>query len=926
MKLLIILICTISFTGIVNAQKRNLEGQLVDTLKNPLEGATVMLLNPVDSSLVSFTLTDPHGKFRFNNLRTGSYLLKVTFLGFQPISYPFELNGDPAVNLPTLTMLPASNELQTIEIEGYRDPVKIRHDTIEFNAGSFKTQPNAVVEDLLKKLPGVEVSADGKITAQGEEVNRVTVDGKNFFGSDPKLATKNLPADAIDKVQVFDKKSDQASFSGIDDGQREKTINLQLKEEKRRGAFGNILAGGGFDERFHAKTSINKFSKTRQLSLLAMANNTNDPGFGMEEYLNFSGGSQRMMSGGQVRLEIGGDNESGVPMNFGNRTNGLMSSFAGGINLNNSFPKNTEANGSFFSNYINHNKDESTIRENFLPKGTFTFNQSARQENENFNHRFNSSIEHKLDSSNHLKLTLSGTYNMTETDSEVRSETQADSGKKLNQGERFASSSVAATILNASVLWRHKFSKKGRTFSWKISTVDNQSEGNQYQQSTNTFYTSFDSSVTLNQSTTQDTRLFRYETSFSYTEPLGKRRYLEANYSYNGTVNDSERRVVDIIDSEQLLNENFSNDFSSAFSYHRGGLNFRWVRKNFNLIFGTAFQESSLKGEVFKIDSKIGKGYQNILPTARMAFDLSGTKHFQVDYETSIQPPTIQQLQPVIDNSDPLNLYVGNPSLRPSDNHSFRSNFRSFDPLSLISFFAFADFDYTQNAIVEAQYINENLIRTTQPVNVAATKNLRSTANFSVPINKLASRVSLTANFAWQNSMTMLNDQVNKIQGTTTGGRLGYLFNISDLLDFVSSVDISQQKTNFEFDTPDQKFINRTYSAEANLRFLKTFSTSLSLEYLDYKNYQDGFRQSIPIVDFSLSKFVLKNNAGQVKFSINNMLNKNMGVSQTTGINYLERKVMNSLGQVVMLTFYYSLNKHLNPMRMQRPGMMKIIR
>ena len=282
-KLLLITFAVVSLTA--SAQKFVIKGQATDSLNSPMPSATVMLLLTRDSSLVSFGSTDKQGGFELKNINRGDYQLKITFVGYANTVRNLKSSdfNAPVVDVGRQKLLPVSSELDELVIMGEKAPVTVKRDTIEFNAGSFKTKANANVEDLLKKMPGIEVETDGSIKAQGEQVQRVMVDGREFFGRDPKLATRNLPADAIDKVQVFDKKSDQSVFTGIEDGQREKTINLELKEEKRHGAFGNLLAGAGTEDRFQAKASINKFAKGDQLSFLGMGNNINEQGFSMEE-------------------------------------------------------------------------------------------------------------------------------------------------------------------------------------------------------------------------------------------------------------------------------------------------------------------------------------------------------------------------------------------------------------------------------------------------------------------------------------------------------------------------------------------------------------------------------------------------------------------------------------------------------------------
>jgi hypothetical protein len=912
-------------SGVASAQKYSIRGLLTDSLDAPLPSATVLLLSAKDSSLVNFSVSDMQGNFEIKNVSKSEVLFKVSFLGFrthtEKISFP---DGTTVVQLGRIKMEAVSSELNAIEISAERAPVTVKRDTIEFNAGSFKTKQNAVVEDLLKKLPGVEVDNDGNITAQGEQVRRVTVDGKNFFGADPKLATRNLPADAVNKVQVFDKKSDQATFSGIDDGEKEKTINLELKEEKRNGAFGNVMAGVGTEDRFQGKVSLNRFTKGRQLSFLGMANNVNEQGFSMEEYMNFTGGSQQMLGGGRVRLEFGGDNQNGVPLNFGNRANGIMTNYASGVNINNEFNKKTEINGSYFFNYLDHDKDQSTLRENFLPEGNFSFNQNSKQQNSNANHRLNATLEHKLDSMNSLKLVTTASYNETDTQLKSNSETVTPDNGIQNTSESVSISSGASSNLNASLLWRHKFSKKGRTFSVNTQFGFTDSDRQGSLDAINNFFGE-NTSIKLMQTNFQRTIYNSYSGTLSYTEPLGKRRYLEANYTYRQNLNDVDRDVFDENSGEPIFNEALSNKYNSNYQYQRAGLNYRIARSKYNFVAGSSIQQTSLKGELS--GSRINRSFQNVLPTVRFNYDFTNTKHLRFDYETSVQEPGIQQLQPIVDNSDPVNLYVGNPELRPAYSQSWRLNFMTFDQATFINFFTFVDVDYTTNAIVNAQSVNERLVRLTKPVNVSDNLRVSTNANFGFPINKLKSRFNFGIQYRNERSLALLNDRESEIDQQTYGATARYTFTYKEIFDLNLSADLDQQFTAYEFDQPDQSFINQTYNAESNLTFLKNYQLSGILEYLIYENKATDFRQEIPLLNLSVSRFVLKNKVGEVKLSVNNLLDKALGVSQIASINYLERQTTNSLGRYVMLSFTYALNKQLNPMGFRRGGaMMRIIR
>jgi hypothetical protein len=926
-KLLLILFLAASTAA--TAQKFSIKGQLTDTLSSPLPSATVMLLNPKDSSLVNFSVADAQGNFIIKNVSKGEHLFKVTFMGFRPYTQKV-VTPETAqiIELGKIAMQPGSSELDAIEFAADKAPVTVKHDTIEFNAGSFKTKQNAVVEDLLKKLPGVEVDNDGNITAQGEQVRRVTVDGKNFFGSDPKVATKNLPADAINKVQVFDKKSDQTAFTGIDDGQREKTINLELKEEKRHGAFGTMMAGVGTDDRFQGRANLNRFSKQRQLSFLAMANNVNEQGFSMEDYMNFTGGSTQMMSGGGgMRITMDGNNSTGIPLNFGNRANGIMTNYAGGLNFNNQFNKKTELNGSYFYNYLDHDRDQTTFRESFLPpdgsgnRSSLTFNQTSKQQNSNSNHRVNVTLDHKLDSMNSLKLTANAAYN--ETDSEVISESQnyGTDGSLINEQHRLSLSYGTNANLNSTLLWRHKFAKKGRNFTATLQLGLSENERTGFLDALTSLYAPVRKDSISRQNSEQYTLNKSYSGTVSYTEPLGGRKYLELNYTFRQNLNDVERNVYNVNDDVQEFNPRLSNLYTSDYQYHRAGMNFKLNRTKYTITAGASMQQTYLKGFLELQNIPIEpRTYQNFLPVLRFNYDFSTSKHLRFDYETSVQEPSIQQLQPVVDNSDPLNVYVGNPKLRPAYSQSWRMNFTTFNPMNFISFFAFVDVDYVSNAITNAREITTQGISTTSPVNVDNNMTMMSNATFSFPINKIKSRFSIGGNFRNVQSINLLNDIESTINQQSAGGTFRYSYRYKETFDVSLSARLDRQLTDYEFNQPDQIFLNNTYTAEANLTFLKNFQFSSNFDFLQYENSNNNFSQTIPLLNLSISRYLLKNKSGELKVSANNVFDKALGINQTATLNYFERQTTNSLGRYFMVSFIYSLNKQLNPMGMRRGG------
>ncbi|NOS93782.1 MAG: TonB-dependent receptor, partial [Cyclobacteriaceae bacterium] len=800
----------------------------------------------------------------------------------------------------------------------------------------FKTKANANVEDLLKKLPGVEVETDGTVRAQGEQVQRVMVDGREFFGRDPKLATRNLPADAVEKVQVFDKKSDQSVFTGIEDGQKEKTINLELKEEKRNGAFGTMMAGAGSSERYQAKANINRFGKGKQLSFLGMGNNVNEQGFSFGDFMNFTGGSQQMMGGGgRVSLQIDGNNTNGVPLNFGGRQNGIMTNYAGGINFNKDLSKNTQLTSSYFYNRLDQDIRQKTNRINYLPNGTtYLFDQNSSQINTNDNHRINLNIDHKIDSANSLKFSNSLTYSESSSRSITKSQTFDPSNVLQNESDRNNNNSQIATNLNSSLLLRHRFAKKGRSLSANLTLGISQTDAKSILNSNNQFFGTNPGVQEVDQRSVQSNANQSYGGTLTYIEPLGGRKYLETSYNYRINKNQADRKMYNEKGAAGTLIDSLTNNYNSNYVYNRPGFNFRLNRTKFNIAVGASYQNTRLEGTLYSMKTKqftsIERTFENFLPVLRFNYDFSNFKHLRLDYETSMQEPTIQQLQPIVDYSDPLNLSSGNPQLRPGYVHSISANFTTFDPAKFINFFGFVTGVYTTNAISTSQTINpSNFVRTTMPVNVSDNLALNANFSFGFPVKKLNSRFNMGPTANYSNGINLLNEKENRTKQTTVGGSIRYNYTFKEILIVDLSANLSKQQTQYEFNQKqNQSYFNKTYTAEVNLTFLKNYQFNSTFNYYTYTSETTNFSQEIPILNLGLSRFLLKNNVGELKIGVNNVLDQSLSVNQTATANYLQQTTYNNLGRYLMVSFTYALNKQLNPMgggRRGRPGGMQMI-
>jgi hypothetical protein len=912
------------------AQKFVIKGQLTDST-GVLPGATILILQQKDSSLVQFGVSNASGLFEIKNVAVGDYLFKVTFVGYasyiQKLS-PRASNG-LEINLGKIKMRPKSSQLNEVVVKGEKDPVTVKRDTIEFNASSFKVKANANVEDLLKKMPSIEVDNDGNITAQGEQVQKVMVDGKEFFGQDPKLATRNLPADAVDKVQVYDKKSDQTVFSGIDDGQRQKTINLALKEEKRHAYFGNDMAGAGSDltnqnnaARFQASAGLNRFENGNQLSFLGMGNNVNQQGFSFGDYANFSGAS----TGG------GG----GQQPNTGQQ-NGIVTNIAGGLNLNQTVNSSkTKINSNYFYNHLDQHLNTTTHRINYLPpndsilNNTYDFDQITQQHSTADNHRVNLIIDHKIDSANSVKLTSNLAYTLTGQNLSSDGKTMNVGNTSLkNENQSLTTSNGNATTFTSSLLLRHRFAKKGRTISANLSFNYSENDSKGTLNSNVTVYT--DSTKTVKQTdqrNLQNTSSPTYGATISYTEPLGNRKYLEFNYNFTSDVNRVDKEVYDQVADGETLNQNLTNKYNSNYLYNRPGFNFRINRNKYNFSIGAGFQETHLYGNLILKNVIIDRQFQMIQPAVHFNYDFANSKRLRLDYASSMQEPTVSQLQPIINNADQLNLTVGNPLLQPAYSHQVRTNFTFFNPDNFMNVFALINANYTANAITSAQFVDPTtLVRTTMPVNVKNSTSLGGNFNLGVPVRKWNSRFGVGPNYNASKNYNVLSGDAFKTQDEsavvqqTVGGTTRYNYTLGDILILDLSANLSYQETKYGFSSQptsstsqNQYYFNKTYTAEVNVTFLKNYSFNSEMDYFIYSSATTNFHQTIPLWKMSVSRYLLKGKSGELKFAVNNLLNYGLSVTQTSTSNYLQQQTTNNLGRYFMVSFTYALNKQLNPM------------
>jgi len=666
------LLLIIIFSPSLSSQ-HTIEGRVVDKA-GPLQSASVIVLNKVDSLMAGFGIANAQGKFRVEGLASGSYILQTSFLGYLDNYSEILLSpSDNSKSLGDIILNEGQMKLDEIVITADHVPVKFNSDTIQYSAAAFNVKAHEAVEDLLKKLPGVEVAKDGSIKAQGESVNKVLVEGKEFFGNDPTIATRNLPADAIDKVEVFDKKSEMAEFSGIDDGMEQKTINLSLKEDRKKGFFGNGKGALGTDERYNAKFNINSFKGDATWTAIGMANNVNEQGFSVMDYIDFMGGLGSFAGGGG-RISIDTE-ELGLPVGQ-DLGKGFVNTTSGGINYNEDLNDKSELSGSYFYSRIDNNVDRTTIRQNLLQNQSYDTNEEAETNTLSNGHTLNLKYQSKIDSSQ--RLTIGGNLNYNNgSSSSILNRVLSTGGIPQNSVLSDYDSNGDRVRFGLNGTYSKRLGKQGRIFSinGRANNRDNNTEALIH--SLNMFYPNPNAYTldTLEQRQLIENASVDYQVGISFTEPLGRQTYLEANFSHLNNSNDYRKDFYDIMSNrgdQESLNTLLSDFYDRSFLYNRIGLNYKVNRKKYNLTLGFNLQHSDQQGMVGSSEFSINKDYLSVLPTIRYVLDLHTTSTFRMDYFTNISEPSLQQLQPQLDNSDPLNLYQGNPNLRPEYSSSFK--------------------------------------------------------------------------------------------------------------------------------------------------------------------------------------------------------------------------------------------------------------
>ena len=893
-------------------QNLTIQGTLKDSIANrALNSATVSLVYAKDSSLVSFSRTNEAGVFNFKNVVPGNYLISVSYVGYVPKWVPVLTVTDKNVEMGMIYMNDV-NSMSTVTVTARRPPVVINGDSVEFNSENFKTAPNAVVEDLLKKMPGMEVDKSGGITVNGKKVTKVFVNGKEFFTGDPMMATKNLPADAVDKIQVYDRKSDQAMFTGIDDGSEETAINLKLKKDRNRSTFGKLNGGAGTPSVFDAQGNINVINNDEQFSAIGGANNTNRQNFSSRNIVNFSGGGGgRPGAGGGVTINFsGGSGETDA------NAQGIADTYSIGGNYSNIFnDKKTEFNANLSVSDVTRNNNSRSYTQNLTPGNAFNRISNSNSIAGNKQQNFGSTIDHKVTDNFSFRFTPSLGLQQTTNYSEDSTQTYLTNGDLLNSNTTIASSASDAVNAASTLLLRKKFAKKGRTISSTITQSFNRSNstGNQFTEQLTYNKNVLTNDSILDQQNTRKGENTSYSANLIYTEPLGKKSLLEFNTYLSKSIGSSSRRIFDrneATDTYDLLNTRLTNEFNSEYTYSGGGMSYRSNQKKYNFSTGVSLQQAVLDGENISAKTKLSQSFQDILPNATFRYNFSQTKNLNVDYRTSTNQPSITQLQPVLDQSNINRQSIGNPDLKRSYVHNLNVRFFSSKILAGKSFFSTLNASTTNNSIVNYDSVLPNRTILTRPVNVNGAYRINGSMNYGFGIKKLKSRLSFGLNAGLNNNISYANGILNTIVTKSTGPSMSYAYIVDDVIDINLTARYSFSNTNNAVNpTLNTNFLTKVFGADMTNYLPFNIVLNQSFNYAINTGRAEGFNTSIPIWNASFSKFFMKNKRAEIKMSAFDLLNKNIGINRNVSQNQIVDRSYNVISQYFMLTFTYSLQK-----------------
>lgn len=871
----------------IQAQTR-IFGKIIDSTSQILPRATTALYVVQDSSLFGYDLSDDAGLIELSGVRPGLYRLQISYLGFETWEQILTIEkGTREINLGDVQLKTRQNLLQTTEITANRIPITVRGDTLELSASLVKVQAHDAVEDMLKKMPGMELDQDGTLKAQGEDIKKIMVDGKEFFGTDIKMALKMLPADAVDKIQIIDKKSDKAEFSGIDDGQREKILNIKTKPDRQKANFGKSTLGVGPPQQFDLVGTLNKFSPKRRLTGTLSANNVN-------------------RNGNNDVSERGLTESNALP------SGGINTNVNSGLNFFQELPRKWQIYGNYRLNLSDRNLDRIARVERYLATQTIINQDTSKNDNYSLNQNLNLTFESdRRDTMWGFRLVGgmsmrngNNVYDFQSLASDLLTGPR-NTSLRNNRGENETLGG------NLEFTFRKRLGKKGRNLNLDLDWDTNDNQNFSTNQSRNFFFataTAAEREVLIHQERNTGNDTENWSAQISFSEPLSKRFSLHATYNYRSSVNNDKRLVSDVQDSGQLLiNEQQSNHLLSDVFRNHTTLGIQADYKKLDFGGRVRWENTFLRGGLFLQEAAVNQQYDYLLPSFNLTYRPKQSKTLSLNLDQSLNLPSIRQLQPVQEVTDALRYYIGNPTLTPELRYNGSLRYNLFDSKKGTTFLFSINGTLTTDKIQTVQEIDEQLVTKSTPQNVSNDYSTSSNIYYVFPVKAWGIRFSVGSDHGFGRNLTFINRLQNTTYSRRHGGNLSvtnqkqkkWEWSISGRMNFTANTYSSNAELN-------RNFLQSTFGSYLRKPFAKEkYSIESQFNYIVYSGLGDGFQRSLPIWNASFSAYVLEGKKGQLRLSAYDLLGRNQGVSRNAQLNTLVDEQVNALSRYVMLSFSY---------------------
>ena len=946
LKFLLILLALITLAATdTAAQFFSVSGTVTDEHGTPLPEANVALFTQADTLLLRGAPTNQEGAFTLRRVPEGSYNMLVSYLGFRTAMIPVEVRDQNVTGLQ-IRIQQQPLEMEGLEITARPEPVQVRGDTTIFTAAAYPVRSDAVAEDLLRRMPGFTVE-NGRVQAQGEEVRQVLVDGREFFGDDPSVALRNLPADIIRQIEVFDQASEQAQFTGFDDGETIRTVNIITRSGIRDGQFGRVNASLGTDTRYLGGGNINYFSGDRRVSILGLANNINQVNF-TSDYLTGvaqAGQATSMRGGGGGRGS--GAGRTGDWSRPDNTTNFLLGEQQGintvqsfGINYVDRWNDSWRVTSSYFFNRTANTNDR-TLERQFLEDEAAgdRYLEESLSDADNYNHRFNARIEHTIDPLRSLiirpRLDLSpatSTRALTGLTTAMPTGGTAFSPILLNETNYLYESDLLSWNFNNSILYRRRFDTRGRTFSVNLMTRADSRTGDQFQIGESRF---FDDDWTVEAPTDpirtiiddQFVDITTWNCSVSaniqYTEPLTERTQIFFGYAPSLDFSKSDRNVFRLdgdTDRYDVPDLRLTSRYDNREIAHRPTIGYRLRGDGFHFNTSVAWQYTSVQGEqTFPQTTETSRTFSSLLPRAMLRYRFSETTDLRLMYQARTRTPSVIQLQDVIDVSDPLLWTGGNPDLKEQYIHRVIMRYRSIRPEKMTSLLAFFTATWTQDFIgsrtiladrdmeMPNGLVLERGARFVTPDQAGNAWDARSFLNYSLPLKLLRSNLNLNTGIRFRETPSFINDRRNL--GRQTDLDAGFNLNsaISREVDFTLAYSAGYR---FVRNSIRQDLDDDYYTGRASARFTVLPWDWLVLEsdlnLMHYEGLSSDFNRNIAYWNASIGYRFLTDRAAQVRLTVFDILGQNSSINRVVTDIYIQDTRSDVLTRYVMLSLSYS--------------------